>query len=67
MRQVFDTDHLPDLHVVVFGHGAHNPRLVRVPREVRDLRRVTSVNELQTKKAMHTPVLSVQIRMFGGC
>ena len=46
----FDTDHLPDLHVVVFGHGAHDPRLVRVPREVRDLRRVTSVNELQTNE-----------------
>ena len=39
--------HLPNLHDVVLGDGADDPRLVRVPREVGYLCRVTAVNELQ--------------------
>jgi len=37
--------HLPDLHDVVFGHGADHPGLIRVPREVGDLGGVASVDK----------------------
>lgn len=38
--------HLPDLHDVVLRHRADDPGLVGVPREVRDLGCVSSMDEL---------------------
>lgn len=43
--------HLPNLHNVVFGHRADDPGLVGVPREVRDLGCVSSMNKLDRRKA----------------
>lgn len=45
--------HLPDLHDVVLGHGADDPGLVWIPREVRDLGRVTAVDKLTERKHTH--------------
>ena len=39
--------HLPDLHDVVLRNGANDPRFVRVPREIRNLCRVATVDELE--------------------
>ena len=43
----FKLEHIPIqyLHNVVLGNGANDPRVVRVPGEVRNLGRVTSVNK----------------------
>lgn len=38
--------HLPDLHDVVLRHACDDPRLVRVPRKVRDLWSVPAVDKL---------------------
>ena len=43
--------HLPNLHDVVFWHGADDPRFILVPWEVWDLGRVTAVNELHRHTA----------------
>ena len=45
------THHLPDLHDVVFRHGADHPGLVRVPCEVWDLRCMTTVDKLEQSKS----------------
>ena len=39
--------HLPNLNDVVLGHRADYPRLIVVPRKVRDFRRVTAMYEQQ--------------------
>jgi len=40
------TYHLPDLHYVVFRYRTYHPWLVLVPRKVRDLGCVSTMNEL---------------------
>lgn len=42
--------HLPNLHDVIFGNTADDPRLVGIPRKVRYLGRVTTVDKLQKQK-----------------
>jgi hypothetical protein len=44
--------HLPNLKNVVLGHRGDNPRVILVPREVADLRRVASVNELRAERGL---------------
>ena len=46
-RSINTTHHLPDLHDVVLGDRADYPGFIGVPREIRDLCRVTAVNELK--------------------
>lgn len=42
--------HLPDLHDVVLRDGADDPGFIGVPRKVRNLGRMTSVNELKSRQ-----------------
>ena len=44
--------HLPNLHNVVLRHRADDPGLVGVPREVRDLGCVASVDELVERRTI---------------
>lgn len=39
--------HLPDLHDIILRNGADHPSLIRVPREVRDLGSMASMNKLK--------------------
>lgn len=43
------THHLPHLHDVILRNRTDNPRLILVPREVRDFGGVASVDELENK------------------
>ena len=47
--EICPAHHLPDLHDVVFGHRTDDPWLIGVPGEVRDLGRVTSMDELDER------------------
>lgn len=69
------THHLPDLHDVVLGDGADDPRFIRVPGKVRYLCCVSAVNELQKGHPIqihdmlvakaYIPVLKLQAQING--
>ena len=42
------------LHNIILAHRTHHPGLVRIPREVRDLRGVTTMDKLQNKRTIVT-------------
>ena len=42
--------HLPNLEDVILCHGCDDPRLIGIPSEIRNLIRMTSMNELDSFK-----------------